>query len=229
MKMVKEKLAEHGTVYFAHHQTNGRGTRGKDWATNSHQNITLSIVLEVQFLAIQQQFLLSASIALAVYDFFYRYASKGTSIKWPNDIFFNDSKAAGILIENSIIGKNWKWAVVGIGININQTNFDTIAPNAISLATIKQQQFNVVALAKELCTDVQNRLNALQSKSFSEIIDAYNTHLYKKNECVKLKQDDVIFDGIIKEVTPAGALIVDIGVPTMFEFGEVQWEINKNI
>jgi BirA family biotin operon repressor/biotin-[acetyl-CoA-carboxylase] ligase len=155
MQKVQEKLAEHGTVYFAQHQTSGKGTRGKGWEAKSGENITISMVIDVKFLAIHQQFFFSAAIALAVFDFFFKYAGEGCSIKWPNDIYFNDSKAAGILIENSIQGNQWQWAIVGIGININQTDFGNDAPNAISLAQITGAQFDIITLAKELCNYVK--------------------------------------------------------------------------
>lgn len=227
MQKVQEKMAEHGTVYFAYHQTSGKGTRGKGWESKSGENITISMVIDVKFLAIPQQFYFSAAIALALFDFFLKYAGKGTSIKWPNDIYFNDSKAAGILIENSIYGNQWQWAVVGIGININQLDFGNDVPNAISLAQITQQQYDVLQLAKELCNYVEKRYQELQSLRFEKILKDYNDNLYKKNMQVKLKKDNVTFECIIDGVASNGDLMVTNGLQSTFTFGEVIWEIPK--
>lgn len=227
MQKVQEKLAEHGTVYFAHHQTNGKGTRGKGWESKSGKNITISMVIDVKFLAIHQQFFFSAAIALAVFDFFFKYTGKGTSIKWPNDIYYNDSKAAGVLIENCINGNQWQWAIVGIGININQLEFGNHAPNAISLAQIKQQQYGVLQLAKELCNHVEKRYQELQLLEFEKILKVYNANLYKKNMHVKLKKDNISFECMIDGVAANGDLMVTNGLQSAFTFGEVTWEIPK--
>lgn len=227
MQKVQEKMAEHGTVYFAHHQTKGKGTRGKAWRSHSGENITISMVIDVKFLAIPQQFYFSAAIALALFDFFFKYAGKGTSIKWPNDIYFNDSKAAGILIENSIYGNQWQWAVVGAGININQLQFSDDVPNAISLAQITQQQFDVLQLAKELCNHVEKRYQELQLLKFDKILEDYNNNLYKKNTVAKLKKDNISFECVIDCVAANGNLIVSNGLQPSFTFGEVIWEIPK--
>ena len=149
------------------------------------------------------------------------------AIKWPNDIYFNDSKAAGILIENSIYGNQWQWAVVGIGININQLDFGNDVPNAISLAQITQQQYDVLQLAKELCNYVEKRYQELQSLRFEKILKDYNDNLYKKNMQVKLKKDNVTFECIIDGVASNGDLMVTNGLQSTFTFGEVIWEIPK--
>jgi BirA family biotin operon repressor/biotin-[acetyl-CoA-carboxylase] ligase len=227
MQKVQEKLAEHGTVYFAQHQTSGKGTRGKGWEAKYGENITISMVIDVKFLAIHQQFFFSAAIALAVFDFFFKYAGEGCSIKWPNDLFFNDSKAAGILIENSIQGNQWQWAIVGIGININQTDFGNDAPNAISLAQITGAQFDIITLAKELCNYVEARYQELQTHQFDKIIQEYNNHLYKKNMPIKLKKNSISFECIIDGVAANGDLLVKNGLQSSFTFGEVIWEIPK--
>ncbi|WP_315818363.1 biotin--[acetyl-CoA-carboxylase] ligase [Paraflavitalea speifideaquila] len=95
-------LASHGTVYFALQQTAGKGQRGKTWHTTPGENIMMSVVIQPQALITNQQFLLSAAIALGCYDFFKTYAGEETSIKWPNDIYWRDRKAAGILIESRV-------------------------------------------------------------------------------------------------------------------------------
>jgi len=216
--------AQHGTAWFACSQTAGRGQRGKQWLAAPGQNITMSVALNTNGLAVSAQFYLSAAIALAVHDFFSSYAGSESCVKWPNDIYWNDRKAGGILIDNIIRGNNWQWAVVGTGININQTVFDDVAGRAVSLRQITGKQFDVIALAKQLCTAIENRFNELL-KDGEKLFAAYNKVLYKRGQTVKLKKGNIVFDAVIKEVTGDGRLHVNGAIWDSFTFGEVEWVI----
>ena len=118
-RQVQAHLAGHGATWFAYNQTKGKGQRGNTWTTHPGQNIILTTVIEPIHLKLADQFILSAAVAVACYDFFSSYALDETSIKWPNDIYWKDRKAGGILIENILQGTDWKYAIVGIAININ--------------------------------------------------------------------------------------------------------------
>ncbi|HXL72345.1 MAG TPA: biotin--[acetyl-CoA-carboxylase] ligase, partial [bacterium] len=121
-------LADHGTLYFAHEQWAGKGSRGRTWTSKPGENIILSAVLEPVALVSSQAFALSACVALACHDLFSQYAgAEATRIKWPNDLYWGDRKAGGILIENNFRGDRWAFAIAGIGININQTEFPATA------------------------------------------------------------------------------------------------------
>ena len=114
--------------YLLMNRLAGKGQRGKIWTSEKDANIILSIVINPEPLQLSQQFQLSACVAVAVNDFFTKYAGMQTKIKWPNDLYWQDRKAGGILIENivsthQLIINNWEWAIIGIGININQTSF----------------------------------------------------------------------------------------------------------
>src|SRR6202012_5219150 len=101
MGLATAGMAPHGTLVFAHDQWAGKGQRGRSWNSNPGANIVLSAVLEPVVLPLQQAFGLSVAVALACRDFFSSYAgSDVTTIKWPNDLYWNDRKAGGILIEN---------------------------------------------------------------------------------------------------------------------------------
>ena len=117
-------LAIHGSAWFAKEQTAGKGQRGKQWESRRGENIAISIVFMPTGLRPDQLFMLSVAVSLGCYDFFTAAAGNKTSVKWPNDIFWGDRKAGGILIENIIQGNTWKYAVIGIGININQIEFN---------------------------------------------------------------------------------------------------------
>ena len=222
---VQANLAAHGAVFFAHHQFAGKGQREKEWASEPGLNLLVSIVIDPSFLPLSQQFSLSTMAALACFDFFSAYAGEGTSLKWPNDLYWRDRKAAGILIENHVQGMNWQYAIIGIGININQTIFDPSIKNPVSLKQITGQDFNPVAMAKELCVCMENRYQALKAGAHAAQLIDYNKHLFKKNELVRFKKDNVQFQARVEGVNPQGELLLTGGLQDSFKFGEIVWMI----
>ena len=219
---------QHGMVIFTHEQTAGKGQRGKNWASEKGSNIALSILLNPYPLSVPDQFKLSVCIAVSVGDLFSKYAGDETKIKWPNDLYWRDRKAGGILIENvvssgqSAIG-NWQWAIIGIGINIDQTVFNPDLPNPVSLKQITGKNFQPIELAKELCSVVEKNYQLLMSGNFEILFSKYQTHLYKKDEKVKLKKGTRVFETTIKEVSITGQLITEHSIEERFEFGEIEW------
>ncbi|HMK19921.1 MAG TPA: biotin--[acetyl-CoA-carboxylase] ligase [Chitinophagaceae bacterium] len=220
--------AQHGMAVFTHEQTAGKGQRGKKWASQKDLNIALSILLNPYPLSIPDQFKLSVCIAVSACEFFSKYAGDETKIKWPNDIYWRDRKAGGILIENviqssqSTVGR-WQWSVAGIGININQTDFDPNLPNPFSLKQITGKKYNPVELAQELCSIIEKNYQSLIAGNFMTLFNKYQTHLYKKDEKVKLKKGTRVFETTIKEVSVTGQLITQHSIEERFEFGEVEW------
>jgi BirA family transcriptional regulator, biotin operon repressor / biotin---[acetyl-CoA-carboxylase] ligase len=227
MQQIQAKLAEHGTAYFAHQQTAGKGRQGKVWQTEPKANIILSVVLDAARLKISQQFFISAVAALAVVDLLKSYTPNNPSIKWPNDVYYNDSKAAGILIENSLQGNKWQWCVLGIGVNINQTQFANGLINPISLQQITYKQYQAVDLAKQLCAFLEKWYQQLLNGNFLYILDTYNSHLYKKGQVVRLKKNNIAFNCTIDHVNNQGKLLVKDGLQSEFDFGEVEWVIEQ--
>lgn len=230
MTRIQEGLASHGLAVMAHEQTAGRGQRGKKWNTEKN-NLALSIVVNPYPLKPSEGFCLSTCTAVSVYDFFCKYAGDATKIKWPNDIYWNDRKAGGILIENIIkSGKqpigNWQWAVVGIGLNINQTTFPSDLPNPVSLKQITGNHFDPVMLAKEICKILNKHFSELTHNGFKNIFDRYQQVLYKKNQKVRLKKDNLIFESTIQGISETGQLITRNRIEERFDFGEVEWLID---
>jgi BirA family transcriptional regulator, biotin operon repressor / biotin---[acetyl-CoA-carboxylase] ligase len=222
---VQANLAAHGAAFFAHHQTKGKGQMGKQWKDDSGSNILLTVVINTQFLLISQQFAISIMTALACYDFFSQYAGEETKIKWPNDLYWRDRKAGGILIENHLKGSIWQYSVLGMGININQTVFDSQINNPVSLKQITGKSFDPVALAKELCQSLEKRFQELESGGMQAQLEAYNQILYKKGERVSLKKDNILFQPMIKEVRANGRLVVDNGLEEDYDLGQLVWVI----
>lgn len=221
-------LAQHGMVVFAHEQVAGKGQRGKVWTSEKGANIALSIVIKPASLRLMQQFQLSACAAVAIYSFFVKYAGDETKIKWPNDLYWQDRKAGGILIEN-IVGStssgngSWDWAIIGIGINLNQVIFPSFLPNPVSLMQITGKRFDPIELAKEICNKLDTCFQRLIREGFDDIYATYTSALYKRNEKVKLKKDNRLFEPVIKTVTATGRLVVQHAIEEEFDFGEVEW------
>ncbi|MGB4844420.1 MAG: biotin--[acetyl-CoA-carboxylase] ligase [Ferruginibacter sp.] len=225
MAQIHAGLTRHGMTWFTKEQTAGKGQRGRSWKTEKGKNIAMSLVLKPDRLQINNQFHLSAAVALACFEFFDGYAGGETKIKWPNDLYWRDRKAGGILIENVLQGKNWKWAVVGIGININQTKYSSTIQNPVSLKQITGKDFDVIALAKILYDLLMKNLAAL--KKDNTAVTAYNEHLYKLNHLVTLKKDGTAFQTVIKEVSATGRLVTVDAVEQEFDFGEVEWVLSR--
>ena len=233
MAKVHAGMAKHGDSFFTMQQTNGKGQRGKHWVGGNDENIAISIVIEPAVLSLSQQFKLSAAVALGTFYFFSAYAGDETSIKWPNDIYWRDRKAAGILIENVIGSKGqqptgqdnmtWKYAVAGIGVNINQTQFDAALENPVSLKQITGKHFDCVELAQALQQKVLAEVEKVLTGSFEKTLAQYNKHLFKKGCSVLLKKDSVLFETTIQSVNAAGQLLTTDLIDNLFDFGEVEW------
>jgi BirA family biotin operon repressor/biotin-[acetyl-CoA-carboxylase] ligase len=224
MQMVHARLANHGDVWFALEQTSGKGQRGKSWQSSRGENILLSIVLQPLFLVPMRSFLLNAAITLGVYDFYNKYAGRETRIKWPNDIYWRDRKAGGILIENIIRLESWLFAVAGIGLNINQVNFGEHLQKATSLRQITGKNFETIELAKELCFFLEQRYEMLKAGNENQILRDYRQAMYKLNEYVTFKKNGLSFNALVKGVTADGLLMVETDNNKQeWLWGTVEW------
>lgn len=225
MRQVQAQMAVHGATWFAHHQNAGKGQRGKAWNAEPGQNIMMSTVLEPVFLSIDNQFLLNITVALACFDFFDKYTFDTVSIKWPNDIYWKDRKAGGILIENLLQGKEWKYSVAGMGININQTFFPPALPNPVSLKQITGKKYNIISLAKELCESMNGRWMQLVSGKHNQLFEDYVSHLYKLGKKATFRKNNQLFDAIVAGVSKNGELLLDSGKQEAYTFGSIEWVI----
>lgn len=223
MAKVHAGLASHGMAWFAKEQTAGKGQRGKSWVSESGKNIAMSIVLQPEWLNISEQFYLNAAMAVGCFNFLKEYAGSETQIKWPNDLYWRDRKAGGILIENIFQGTLWKVSIVGIGININQVTFNDTLKNPVSLKQITGKDYDCEELAKELCSNLTEITEQIRHSSFKQTIATYNNHLFKRNEKVRLKKGNMVFETVVKGVSVQGRLQTTDSTEREFEFGEVEW------
>ena len=224
MAMVHEGMAKHGMAWFAREQTAGKGQRGKQWVSEPGSNIILSITLQPSTVFISNPFYLSATVAVACNEFLEHLTEKKFCIKWPNDLYRGDRKTGGILIENNYGGGKWNWAVIGIGINVNQTLFENGLQQAISIKQISgKEDLDPAQLADELRAYIIEKFNAAERAHPGELLIQYNSLLYKKDKAVRLKKENAVFVTTIKEVNEFGQLITEDSLQRAFNFGEVEW------
>jgi BirA family transcriptional regulator, biotin operon repressor / biotin---[acetyl-CoA-carboxylase] ligase len=224
MALVQKGMSNDGDSILTKQQTKGRGQRGKTWASEPGKNVMFTITVQMQWLPVRQQFQLSAAVALGCLDFLRKYIKENLKIKWPNDIFINDRKAGGILIENVIKGNLWQWAVIGIGLNINQLDFEPEV-GAISLKQITGLNYDIIELANELGQAIVNRINQLEGGNFTNLLYEYNENLFCRGKTVKLKKGNVVFETRIEGISPAGELVTKDRMERKFEFNEVEWQL----
>lgn len=134
----------HGAIIAARRQTAGRGQRGNTWESEPGKNLTFSMLLHPSDITAARQFEMSMVVSIAICRAIEKFVpGKKVKIKWPNDIYIDDRKICGILIENTLLGDRIDRAIVGIGINVNQTEFLSDAPNPASLIHYTGRQLNL--------------------------------------------------------------------------------------
>ena len=224
MALLQKTTEEAADMVFALEQTEGKGRRGRQWESHKGENIILSIPLQMQWLPVSRQFELSVAVALGCLDLFTDFIPGKVFIKWPNDIFINDTKAGGVLIENVIKGTLWQWTVIGIGLNINQENFERLNKTATSLKLVTGKRYNVFKLADKLYTFILARIDFLKSGDFEKLLQEYNDHLFAKDKIVKLQKQNIVFETKITGVSSFGELITQDAMERRFSFDEVDFK-----
>ena len=192
MDQVHRGLALSGSCYTTDFQTAGKGQHGRVWESEKGQNLLSSYVLELKQLKTGKiwtpadQIGFSAVIALGARAFFASFAGEETKIKKPNDIYYRDRKAGGILIENLVRGKEWTWTVIGIGMNINQASFSSasanhIAANPISLQEITNQNWDLKKMQKHLSDALTKAIQNWLLEGDEKTIQAFDA------ACIEIK------------------------------------------
>lgn len=167
-----------GTVIYTHNQSAGRGQRGNSWEAEPGKNLTFSMLVKNPAVVPAAQFCISEAVSLGIVDFLSQYAD-GFSIKWPNDIYHGDRKICGILIEHSLCGNSIRHTIVGAGININQDEFRSDAPNPVSLKQITGKELDLEVAMRDVCTRIENEISALAGGDISVLHSRYLAALYR--------------------------------------------------
>ena len=223
---VKKPGYRHGDVVIAREQTAGRGQRGNRWSSNPGENLTFSLVWEPTFLEAKRQFLLSEAVALALTDTLEHFQIR-SKIKWTNDIYVGNKKICGILIEHDL-GTDGKLSrtIVGIGLNINQKEFEDWVPNPTSMALIAGHTFDLNEVFQRLYDDLEARYSQLQTAP-EEIEAAYDKLIYRKGTLAPYRlPNGKRFEGVILGVKSSGELLVESeGMVVPYLFKEIEFII----
>ncbi len=228
-QLLQEGKPENGHLVYTGYQTNGRGQRGNSWEAIAGENILMSILLKPIFLKAASQFQLNMAISLGILAGIKEQLAEtenilaeSLKIKWPNDIYFGNKKLGGILIENSILGNNLSTSIIGIGLNINQINFDI--ENAISLATVLKQKFDTEKVIKIIAEKIEKYYLLLKNEYCLE--NEYLASLFRLNEFHNFRKRGLIFTGKITGIDTFGRLIIEVeNAIQVFDFKEVEFVI----
>jgi len=217
-QLATSEVVENFTVVSAEHQTKGKGQRGSEWLIESGKNLTFSVLYtKIPNLQINL-FTLNVIVALSVVEGLQNVSSKEFKIKWPNDILAENKKIAGILIENSIKSQTEVQSIIGIGINVNQENFENL-PQASSLCLLEQQFFDKDLLLKNVVNQLENNLEQLNQLSEAYFWEKYHNYLFKKNIVSTFEDSNGNrFVGKIIKVTSEGKLKVQLENDSEIDF-----------
>lgn len=198
---------------YAGYQTAGRGQTGNGWESEADKNLLCSILLPPN----KNLYFLNIAVGVAII----RLMGEEFTIKWPNDIYWQDKKLAGILVENAIVGSEVKFSIAGIGLNVNQTEFKSDAPNPVSLKQITGKEYNIDRLMNLLLGEVQKVLNEPEETIWSE----YKAHLYRREGFWPFEDKNGRFEAAIQDVLPTGeiALKDKNGQIRQYEFKQIKY------
>ncbi|MES2838221.1 MAG: biotin--[acetyl-CoA-carboxylase] ligase [Bacteroidota bacterium] len=202
-----EKILENGLVVFTKNQTNGRGQRENNWLSEKNCNLTFSICLNQLSITVNESFYLSMAIAVALKNFLNELMIDA-QIKWPNDILVKNKKIAGILIENSLKGNIVSQSIVGVGININQQDFENL--NATSVFNETQNKLDLKPALQNLLKCIEKELIKVSLKKYDLIKRDYLQHLigFEKTQTYKANND--IFEAKIIDIKSDGAIELEL-------------------
>jgi BirA family biotin operon repressor/biotin-[acetyl-CoA-carboxylase] ligase len=223
--MLKENDLPEGFVVQTDFQLAGKGQIGNSWESENSKNLLFSLLLYPEQIRPDQQFVISQIVSLAIQKTLAQYTDEIT-IKWPNDIYWKNKKIAGILIENSLQGKHIKFSVIGIGLNINQMEFKSDAPNPVSLRQIIGKSINRKLILRSI---YQNIMGLYQNYDILKIQTKYFNLLYKKEGFHSFKADEESFIARIFAVHQDGRLELETedGEYRSFYFKEVSFVMDK--
>lgn len=217
------------TVVYTYRQTAGRGQKGNSWESEPGMNLAFSLLLKRPPVEVRKQFYISEAVSVAICDFLSQFA-EGFKVKWPNDIYHHDSKICGILIENSLDGKQIAHSVIGVGININQTRFVSDAPNPVSLKQITGNDYDLDQLLHDVCQRMSD-LCLLEPDTLDALHNRYMHSLYRNDRRLYPWQlpDCTIIEAAIDHVAPDGMLTLRHADGSLhnYAFKEVKHIINN--
>lgn len=209
-ELSKNTLLEKWTVVSADYQSQGRGQKGAVWQSERGKNLICSILVKLDDFKVQDQFLLNCAVSVGIFNVLKRYKLPKLKIKWPNDIMSVSKKLGGILIENSLTNEQINQTIIGIGINVNQTDFAADLPTAGSIRQLTGENHKVHDLLLDIVESIKFQFENMAGSGHKELRAAYNRNLYRKNAAhMFCDARGRKFMGIIRGVNPMGMLEIE--------------------
>lgn len=223
--------APHGLVVAAREQSAGRGQRGNSWESEPGCNLTFSMLLRPAHIDAREQFAISEAVAVAIVEVLRQHIPDiPVTVKWPNDIYVGSRKICGILIENSITGTAISHSVVGIGINVNQRQFISDAPNPVSIVNITDTETDLDELLIETSCEILSTFDSLCRRTMMSTLHRRYLSMMWRGEGYHPYIETATgthFSAMIADVSPDGTLwLIDTnGLKRSYAFKEVSYVI----
>lgn len=213
----------HGAVYRAIRQTAGRGQRGNSWEAAPGLNLTFSMLLRPHSVRPAEAFAVSMLTSLSIADVLQRHLGLEVRIKWPNDIYVGDRKLVGILIENAF-SSSIDHSIIGVGINVNQREFLSDAPNPVSMFQLAQREFDLDALQSELAQTIVDDFDRYEAAPDIAALTARYRSRQWRGSGIHPWRDNLrgdVIEAAIAAIAPDGTLTLATTPPRSYAFKEV--------
>lgn len=221
-QLMKQGELQSGDVIWTDFQEQGKGQRGKAWSSNANENLLFSVFLHTN-IPVEKVYVLNKLAALSVVDLLDNMAVYGGSVKWPNDVLVNGRKVCGILIENSLQGQKVHQTLIGMGLNVNQTDFPEFDRAATSLCNELGKLLDRQQLLQQLFSRLKARLMQLENDAASIDRD-YLARFYGLGKLLRFKNGNGDFKAKVRGVDPVGKLILEVeGKNRAFEINEIRF------
>lgn len=204
-ELLKQRSLPECSVVITNNQTDGRGQPGNKWETQVGKNLTFSMVLYPNMVKAPEQFIISKAVSVAIIDVLKKFDIHA-AIKWPNDIYVNDKKLGGILIESSLSGKVIDQCIIGIGLNINQEKFPENLPNPVSIKNITGKETDLLLFFKELHEALSEYYQMVAEQNHQEIDQKYLKNLFRKTGKHLFRDQNGLFEAEFAGIGSAGHL-----------------------
>ncbi|MFD2725512.1 biotin--[acetyl-CoA-carboxylase] ligase [Hyunsoonleella rubra] len=207
-ELIGNQQVENFTVVTAKHQTNGRGQMGATWESEPSKNLMFSVFVDTSGYHMEFPFFLSMVTSLALRKALSQFAIPKLKVKWPNDILSHNSKICGVLIENVIKNGNVNASIIGVGINLNQTEFKGL-PKASSLKLITGRFYDLDEVLDAVLANLKHYFELLKQGAFGALKTEYESYLFRKNKPSTFRdREGNLFSGYIQDVLETGDLQV---------------------
>jgi len=207
MGLLNNKEVECETVVYADSQSKGKGLGSNVWYSEDYKSLVFSLIIFPE-LKVERHFVLSMIVSLAMIDYL-RFKGIPAVIKWPNDIFCQNKKLAGILIENNIVGDEIKSSVIGVGLNMNIAEFPNNLPEAVSMFQLTKQKYDIDKEVEIISEVISEKFSTCRNRDFEYLKGLYLERLYRLNEYHNYRSDGVVISARIIDIREDGHLVLE--------------------